>query len=73
MANISKQQSSILGLILLVVGIGLLVWAYQLSGAPTSQLSRALSGSVPDQVMYRYIGGGVCLVVGLYLLIKRGR
>lgn len=73
MPKISKQAVTIAGLILLVVGIGLLVWAYQLSGSPTSQLSRALSGSVPDQVMYRYIAGGVCLVIGGYLLFWRHR
>lgn len=71
MPKISKQPVTIAGLILLVVGIGLLVWAYQLSGSPTSQLSRTLSGSVPDQVMYRYIAGSVCAVLGGYLLFSR--
>jgi len=56
---------------LLVVGIGLVVWGYQMSGAVTAQLSRAISGAAPDGVMYRYIGGAAGIVAGVFLLFKR--
>ena len=61
----------IIGIALMVVGIGVVFWAYQMSGSIGSQLNQAISGSAPDQVMIRYIGGGVSLAVGLFLFFKK--
>lgn len=61
----------VVGLALLVIGAGLAYWGYQMSGSLASQLTRSVSGSLPDEVMYRYIGGAVCGVVGIFLLLKR--
>ncbi|HAD03793.1 MAG: hypothetical protein A2005_11685 [Desulfuromonadales bacterium GWC2_61_20] len=61
----------VLGLILLVGGVGVAYWGYQMSGAFSAKISRSLSGALPDAVMYRYIGGAVSAVVGLFLLIKK--
>lgn len=61
----------LVGLVLLVVGIGLAFWGYQMSGAVTAQLSRAITGAAPDGVMYRYIGGAAGIVAGIFLLFKR--
>jgi len=61
----------VLGLILLVGGIGVAFWGYQMSGAFSAKISRSLSGALPDAVMYRYIGGAVSAVVGLFLLVKK--
>jgi len=30
-----------------------------------------VTGALPDAVMYRYIGGAVSVVVGLFLLIRK--
>lgn len=70
MAKKSNTGLKVVGLALLVVGIGLAFWGYQLSGSLTSQLSKTISGSMPDEVMFRYIGGAVCGVVGGFLLLK---
>lgn len=67
----SYSSFKVLGLILLVVGIGMLWWGYQMSDALTSQLSKNLTGAMPDAVMYRYIGGAASAVVGLFLLARR--
>lgn len=64
-------MNKIVGLILLVVGAGLAWWGYQLSGSIGSQLTKSLSGAMPEQVMYRYIGGAASAAVGLFLLGKR--
>ncbi|UZE96389.1 DUF3185 family protein [Alkalimarinus alittae] len=60
----------IIALTLLVFGIGLLFWGYDMSNSPVNQLSSALTGSHSDKVMYTYIGGAVSTVVGLYLFLK---
>ena len=71
MAKKSNAGLKVAGLALLVVGIGLAFWGYQLSGSLMSQLSKTVSGSMPDEVMFRYIGGPVCGVVGVFLLMKK--
>jgi len=71
MARNRKTTVTIIGLALLVVGIGLAFWGYQLSGSVGSRLSEAFTGAAVDAVMIRYIGGAACVAVGLYLLIKK--
>jgi hypothetical protein len=67
----SQSASKIIGLILLVGGAGLAFWGYQMSGSLTSELSKSLTGTLPDEVMYRYIGGAVSAAVGVFLLVKK--
>ena len=71
MAKSSFPINKVVGLTLLIVGAGLAFWGYQMSDSLGSQLTESLSGSMPDEVMYRYIGGAVGVIVGLYLLIKK--
>lgn len=61
----------VIGLVLLVGGAGLAYWGYQMSHSFVSNFSRALNGSLPDGVMYRYIGGAISGIVGLFLLVKK--
>lgn len=70
MAN-SSQSKKLIGLVLTVVGIGLAIWAYRMSGSFGSQLNEALTGSVGDKVMMLYIGGAACVVAGLFLVSKK--
>jgi hypothetical protein len=59
------------GLVLVVLGIGVGLWGYQLSGSVGSQITHAVTGSNTDTVMTFYITGAVSFVVGIYLLIKK--
>lgn len=71
MANQTDTLAKVVGLILVVGGAGLAFWGYQMSGSLASQLSRTVTGALPDAVMYRYIGGAVSCVVGLFLLVRK--
>jgi Protein of unknown function (DUF3185) len=71
MSKNSNTAAKALGLALVVIGIGLVVWGHQISGSLTSQLSSKLTGAMPNEVMYRYIGGAVSAVVGVFLLLKK--
>ena len=70
MAHPASTFTKAVGLALLVGGAGLAYWGYQMSGSLTAQLSKNLTGALPDIVMYRYLGGAVSAVVGLFLLAK---
>ena len=71
MAMGSGATMKIIGIVLVVFGIGLALWGYQLSGSVGSQITQAVTGSDTDKVMTLYITGAVSLVVGIYLLIKK--
>jgi uncharacterized protein YjeT (DUF2065 family) len=71
MAMGSGATMKIIGIVLVVLGIGLALWGYQLSGSVGSQITQAVTGSDTDKVMTLYITGAVSLVVGIYLLIKK--
>jgi hypothetical protein len=71
MAKGSHPLKKIIGLAFLVVGIGLAIWAYQMSGSIGSQIKEVFSGTPTDKVMMMYIGSAVCAVIGLFLVIKK--
>lgn len=71
MTSDTKNIHKLVGLVLLVVGAGLIVWGFQLSGSVAAKLSRALTGAMPDGIMYRYLAGAACTAAGGFLLFKR--
>ncbi|MDD2308447.1 MAG: DUF3185 family protein [Desulfuromonadaceae bacterium] len=66
-----KSMTTIIGLVLLIGGVGLAYWGYQMSHSLVSHFTQAFTGALPDAVMYRYIGGAVSGVAGLFLLVKK--
>lgn len=71
MAIGSGTTTKIIGIALVVLGIGLAIWGYQLSGSVESQITQAFTGSDTDKVMTFYITGAVSFVVGIYLYAKK--
>jgi hypothetical protein len=70
MAMGSGSTMKVIGIILIVVGAGLALWGYQLSGSVGSQITQAFTGSDTDKVMTLYITGAVSFVVGIYLFVQ---
>jgi hypothetical protein len=70
MAMGSGTTMKIIGIALVVVGIGLAIWGYQLSGSIGSQITQAVTGSDTEKVMTFYITAAVSFVVGVYLFAK---
>ena len=71
MAMGSGTTMKIIGIALLVIGVGLGLWGYQLSGSVGSQISQAVTGSDTDKVMTLYIAAAVSLVVGIFIFVKK--
>ncbi len=67
----NEQQTKLLSIILIVLGAALLIWGYQMSGSAANEVARSLTGSSTDAVMYRYIGGAICLAAGLFFFLKK--
>ena len=59
------------GYILLIIGIALLFWGYQLSGTIDSQVTLAFTGTNADIVMNSYIAGAISFVIGLFIVIRK--
>lgn len=70
MANNSTATTKILGIVLVVIGVGLVIWGYQLSGSVGSRITQAVTGSNTDKVMAFYIAGAASFVVGIFLSRK---
>jgi len=71
MAKNGTTLTRVVGLALLVGGIGLAWWGYEMSGSIGSKITHTFTGSYSDEVMMRFIGGAVAGVVGLFLLLRK--
>ena len=65
------MDNKLIGIVLVLVGAGLLYWGYNDSQSVASQVSETFAGSMPDKVLYKYIGGAVVFLAGLYLILKK--
>lgn len=68
----SEAQKKLPAVILIVLGVALLIWGFQLSDSAANEISKTFTGASTDEVMYRYISGAVCLVAGLFLFFRKG-
>ena len=64
-------NTKIIGIALMVLGAGLLIWGYQLSESVGEQVTQVITGANTDKVMTLYIGGAVSFVLGLFLSVKK--
>ena len=71
MATGSASNLKLISIALIVIGIGLLFWGFQISDSLGSQLTKTVTGSHSDKVMTLYIGGAASFIVGIFLFIKK--
>lgn len=60
------MNNKIIGIILIVVGVALAAWGYNIYDSAGSQVSRALSGDVPVEAWAGMVGGAICVVLGIF-------
>ncbi len=67
-------MKSTLGIILLVVGTGLLVWGYREAQTVKGRLHQTFSSSVNNRITWMYVGGAVLVTAGTGLVYSgRGK
>lgn len=71
MAKNSKSNSRIIGLVLLLAGVGVGIWAYQLSGSVAEQFQKTMNGGFSTKVMMMFIGAAISSALGLFFLAKK--
>lgn len=59
------MNNKIIGIVLIIVGVALAVWGYNIYDSAGSQISRALSGDAPIEAWAGMVGGVICIVVGI--------
>jgi len=60
-----------LSIILLIVGIALITWGFNVSGELGSQLTSTFSGRPSDETLVFYIAGGILALIGVVGLVKK--
>jgi hypothetical protein len=71
MAKRTKSKMKLISIALMVIGIGLAFWGYQISGSMGSKITQTITGSLTDKEMILYIGGAASFIIGLYLNIRK--
>ena len=56
-----KQQ---LGWVLIIIGVALAAWGFNIYDSVGSQLGRAFSGNAPLEAWAGMVGGAICIVLG---------
>jgi uncharacterized membrane protein YidH (DUF202 family) len=58
------MNNKLIGIVLIVAGVALAVWGYNIYDAAGSQVTRALSGDTPIEAWVGMVGGVVAVLVG---------
>jgi uncharacterized membrane protein YidH (DUF202 family) len=60
-----NMNNKAIGIVLIIVGVILAMWGYNIYDAASSQLSRALNGDTPLEAWAGMVGGVVCVLMGI--------
>ena len=59
------MNNKIIGIVLIVIGVALAAWGYNIYDSAGSQVGRALSGDAPIEAWAGMVGGAICIVFGV--------
>ena len=59
------MNNKIIGIVLIIAGVALALWGYNIYDSAGSQVSRAFSGDAPLEAWAGMVGGTICLVIGI--------
>ena len=62
------MNNKYIGIALIVVGVALALWGYDVYDSAGSQVSRALSGDAPIEAWAGMAGGVICVAIGIFKL-----
>ena len=59
------MNNKIIGIVLIVVGVVLTMWGYNIYDSASSQISRTLSGDTPIEAWAGMAGGVISILIGI--------
>ena len=59
------MNNKYIGIVLIVAGIALGAWGYNIYDSAGSQISRAISGDVPLEAWAGMVGGAISILIGI--------
>ncbi|WP_293749983.1 DUF3185 family protein [uncultured Paraglaciecola sp.] len=59
------MNNKLFGIVLIVVGLALAIWGYNVFDSASSQISRAFNGDTPIEAWLGMAGGVICIAVGI--------
>ncbi len=59
------MNNKIIGIALIIIGVALALWGYNIYDSAGSQFSRAFSGDTPIKAWVGMVGGIICLAIGI--------
>jgi len=62
------MNSKFIGIVLIVVGVALVAWGYNIYDSFGSQVSRTFSGDAPVEAWAGMAGGAICIILGIFKL-----
>ena len=54
-----------IGIVLIIIGVALAFWGYNIYDSAGSKIGRALSGNTPIEAWAGMVGGIICVVIGI--------
>ncbi len=59
------MNNKIIGIILIIVGVALAMWGYNIYDSASAQLSRTVNGDTPIEAWAGMAGGVIAVLVGI--------
>jgi len=59
------MNNKIIGIVLIVAGVALALWGYNIYDSAGSQVTRALSGDTPIEAWLGMVGGVASILIGI--------
>lgn len=59
------MNNKIVGIVLVVAGVALAIWGYNIYDSAGSQITRAVNGETPIEAWVGMVGGVIALLIGI--------
>lgn len=60
------MNNKMIGIVLIIVGIALAAWGFNIYDSAGSHVSRAFSGDAPIEAWAGMVGGAICIALGVF-------
>lgn len=59
------MNNKIIGIVLIIAGVALAIWGYNIYDSASATMSRALNGDTPIEAWAGMVGGVIAILIGI--------